>query len=98
MTVKVFTKKIVPRKKALQVIPLFRQLRALAMNQKGFLSCETLRNLENPGEFIVISTWSSSKDFKNWLGIKEREAIQDKMDGALDGKTDYQIFYYGFTE
>ena len=98
MAVKVLTRKMVPRNKAIEIIPLFRELRGLAMKQKGFLTCETLRNLENPEEFVVISTWRTSKDLKHCLQMNEIKKTQEKMDLLLGGKTDYQIFYYGFTE
>ena len=98
MAVKVLIKRMVPRNKALDMIPLFREMRALAMNQKGYISGETLRNLDDPDEFLVISTWKSSNDWKNWLKKKEREEIQAKMDVLLGGETEYKIFHYGFTE
>ena len=98
MAVKVLTRRNVPRNKAKEIIPLFRQLRVLAINQKGVISIETLRNLEKPEEFLVISTWHSSNAFQNWLEIKKRKEIQDKMDSLLSGKIDYQIFYHGFTQ
>ena len=98
MAVKVLTRKMVPRNKAIEIIPLFRELRGLAMRQKGFLACETLRNLENPEEFIVISTWRTSKDLKNWMQMNEIKKAQEKIDLLLGEKTGFQMFYYGFTE
>ena len=96
MAVKVLIRRIVPRNKAKDLIPLFRQMRALAVNQKGYISGETLRNLDDPEEFLVISTWNSADEWRNWLGNKERKDIQEKMDLLLGGESEYKIFHYGF--
>ncbi len=98
MAVKALIKRVVPESKAREMIPLFRQMRALAMNQDGYISGETLRNLNNPEEFLVISSWQSSRDWVNWLESAERQQIQQKIDALLGGQTKYEIYHYGFSE
>ena len=98
MAVKVLIRRTVPESKAKDMVPLFRQMRALAMNQPGYISGETLRNLDNAEEFLVISSWLSSDDWKKWVQSKERNEIQEKIDALLGGKTQYEIFHYGFAE
>ena len=98
MAVKVFIKRQVPEEKAREIIPLVRQMRSLATNHEGYISGETLRNLERPEEFMVISTWQSSQDWKEWIKSEGRREIQDKIDSLLGGETEYQIFHYGFKE
>jgi heme-degrading monooxygenase HmoA len=98
MAIKILIRRTVPEEKARQMIPLFRQMRSMAVNQPGYISGETLRNLDNPTEFLVISTWRSSEDWQKWLVSEDRKAIQAKIDGLLGGETDYDIFHHGFTE
>jgi heme-degrading monooxygenase HmoA len=98
MAVKALIKRVVPESKAREMIPLFRQMRSLAMNQDGYISGETLRNLNNPEEFLVISSWQSSQDWVNWLESAERQQIQQKIDALLGGHTKYEIYHYGFSE
>ena len=98
MAVKALIKRVVPESKAREMIPLFRQMRSLAMNQDGYISGETLRNLNNPEEFLVISSWQSSRDWVNWLESAERQQIQQKIDALLGGQTKYEIYHYGFSE
>jgi len=98
MAVKVFIKRQVPEEKAREIIPLVRQMRSLATNHEGYISGETLRNLERPEEFMVISTWQSSQDWKEWIQSEGRKEIQGKIDSILGGETEYQIFHYGFKE
>jgi heme-degrading monooxygenase HmoA len=98
MAVKILIKRKVPADKARDMIPLFRQMRSMATNQPGYISGETLKRLDEPDEFMVISTWHSSEDWKNWLASEERRNIQEKIDALLGGKTEYEIYHYGFTE
>ncbi|MDJ0829726.1 MAG: antibiotic biosynthesis monooxygenase family protein [Desulfobacterales bacterium] len=98
MAVKILIKRKVPEDKAREMIPLFRQMRSMATNQSGYISGETLRNLEYPEIFMVISTWQSSQDWENWLISKDRQEIQAKIDALLGGSTEYEIYHYGFSE
>jgi heme-degrading monooxygenase HmoA len=98
MAVKILIKRTVPQDKAKEVIPLFRKLRTLANEQKGYISGETLRRLDKPDEFLVVSTWESSDDWTKWVESGKRSEVQKKMDTLLGGKTDYEIYHYGFTE
>ncbi len=98
MAVKVLIKRKVTEDKAREMIPLFKQMRVQANNQPGYISGETMRSLDNPDEFLVISTWASSEDWKNWVNSAGRKEVQDKIDALLGGKTEYEIFHYGFTE
>jgi heme-degrading monooxygenase HmoA len=98
MTVRILIKRNVPRDKAKEMIPLFREMRVLATNQPGYISGETLKSLDIPDRFLVISTWQSSDYWEKWLLSKERQEIQDKVDSLLGGKTEYEMFHYGFAE
>jgi len=98
MAVKVLIKRSVSQDQAKTLIPLVRQMRASAATQAGYITGETLRSLDNPEEFLIISTWQSSDDWKKWLQSEERNKIQDTIDDLLGGETDYEIFHYGFSE
>ena len=98
MAVRILIKRTVPSGKAKDLIPLFRQMRILAMEQPGYISGETLRRLDHPDQFLVISTWDSSADWKTWVKTRERQDIQDRIDTLLGGETEYEIYHYGFKE
>jgi heme-degrading monooxygenase HmoA len=89
MAIKILIRRTIPQNKARQMIPLFRKMRTLANEQPGYITGETMRNLENPDEFMVISTWETSDDWKRWVQSDEREQIQNQIDDLLGGKTDY---------
>lgn len=98
MSVKVLIKRRVPNEKARDMLKLFRQMRQMAMQQEGYISGETLRNLEEPENFVVISNWQTSKDWENWLASSQRQELQGKIDDLLGGNTMYEIYHYGFSE
>lgn len=98
MAVKALIKRTVTHERAKEMIPLFRQMRALAMNMDGYISGETLRNLNNSEEFLVISNWQSSEDWVQWLNSAERQQVQRKIDELLGGQTGYEVYHYGFSE
>ena len=98
MAVKILIRRNVSEDKAREMIPLFRKMRSMANQQPGYITGETMRNLEKPDEFLVISTWETSEDWKRWVQSEERQQIQEQIDTLLGGKTEYEIFHYGFAE
>jgi heme-degrading monooxygenase HmoA len=98
MAVKVFIKRRVSEEKAKEMVPLFRKMRSLAMNQNGYISGETLRNMNDPEEYIVISSWQSSEEWIAWLKSSQRQEVQNEIDALLGGQTQYEIYHYGFSE
>jgi heme-degrading monooxygenase HmoA len=98
MAVKVIIKRRVPDSDAREMIPLFRKMRSMAMNQEGYIAGETLRNMNDPEDFIVISNWQSSDHWVKWLESSDRQKIQSQIDNLLGGQTQYEIYHYGFSE
>lgn len=98
MAIRILIRRTIPEDKAKQMIPLFKQMRQLALQQKGYISGETMRNYNDPEEFLVISSWQSAQDWENWLKSSERQEIQEKIDKLLGGRTRYDVFHYGFSE
>jgi heme-degrading monooxygenase HmoA len=92
MTVKIIIKRIVPRDKELELLPLVRELRILTTRQTGYISGETLRRIDKPGETVVISTWECAEDWNQWVNSSERAALQEKIDILLGKETTYEIY------
>ena len=87
MAVKVIITRKVDKVKQEDLLPLLMELRTKAMNQKGYISGETLKGVSNPDEFLVISTWKSFEDWEAWEDNPERGEIQEKIDAVLEEKT-----------
>ncbi len=94
MAVKVIIRRRVPKGKEAELLPLLIELRSKAINQPGHISGETLRNVNLPEDYVVISTWDSMEDWEAWERGRERGEIQAKIDALLGGKTTYGIYCY----
>ena len=95
MAVKIIIKRKVPKEKESGLLPLLVEMRSKAAAQPGYISGETLRNVHDPEDYLVISTWQSEEVWKTWTSSKERIQIQEKIDALLGETTDYGIYFYG---
>ena len=86
-------RKIVPENQP-RLNNLLMKLRGKAMLAKGYISGETLRSLDDPSEYLVISTWNSLNDWKRWESDKERHEIQNEIDSLLRAPSLHRVFVY----
>ena len=68
MAVKVLIKRRFKEGKAREVFALLNNFRSAAMEQKGYITGETLIGHDDPQKLLVIGTWQS---IDNWLSWKE---------------------------
>jgi heme oxygenase (mycobilin-producing) len=94
MAVRVFIEREVQPGSDLRLHNLLMQLRNKAMLQKGYLTGETLRDVNNPNKFLVISTWESLENWNNWHASRERKVLQDELDEFLKAPGKYTVYTY----
>ena len=70
------------------------QLRSKAMGCKGYISGETLRALDDPNHFIVISTWDTLQAWNAWEENEHRREIQKKIDNLLRVPSRHRVYVY----
>ena len=92
MAVKVLIKRKVAEKQIPELDLLLRKLRALTLSRKGYISGESFTRMDLPGVSLVISTWQSIDDWREWVLSKERVELQEQIDKLLGEKTEYEIF------
>lgn len=78
----------------LELNRLLMELRAKAMKVKGYISGETLRELDDPNTCIVIATWNTIEDWKTWESNKERVELQTRIDALLRAPAKHRVFVY----
>jgi len=86
-------RKIVPENQP-SLNNLLMKLRAKAMLAKGYISGETLRSIDDPTEYLVISTWNTLNDWKRWELDKERQEMQNQIDRLLRAPSIHRVFVY----
>jgi heme-degrading monooxygenase HmoA len=95
MAVKIFIRRVIAEERINDLLPLFRHLRNLATNQPGYISGETLKRIDSPNQYLVISTWQSLDDWRHWVVSRERIEVQNEIDARLEEETIYEIYQYG---
>ncbi len=85
MTVRVVIEREVEPGREASLQHLMMQARSKAINARGYISGETLRAVENPNKFLVLSNWISAADWKAWENDPERTKLQKAMTPLLLG-------------
>jgi len=95
MAVKIIIRRKVPKGKEGELLPLLLELRTRATTRPGYVSGETLRNVNDPEDYLVISTWQSTEVWHAWEESRARKEIQERIDALLGEKSLYGIYFYG---
>ena len=80
--------------KAREVFTLLNKFRSDAMNQRGYISGETLINHDDPMEILVISMWQGMENWLNWKEDPERQANETLLEKYLEGPTSYESYVF----
>ena len=68
------------------------QLRSRAAAQPGFLTSQTFSCLDCEGEYLIISSWNTIKDWNRWMNSQERSVLQKQVDELLGESTRYRYY------
>ena len=95
MVVKVIITRRIQEGKTREVFALLNKIRSDAMNQKGYLSGETLINNDDPQEILVISMWHGIENWLKWKENPERKANETLLERWLEGPTEFKTLVLG---
>ncbi len=94
MAVRILVKRTIPEGREEKLMPLIIKLRVLASQQPGYISGETLKMIDDPNCFLVISTWNAVEDWDRWFNSDTRSEIQKMIDEVCDFPTTYEKYHY----
>lgn len=77
-----------------ELMSLINQLRSTILGNPGYLSGETLKRIDQPGEILVVSKWRSQYYWQQWYESRERREVQERIDRILEERTQYEIYEY----
>jgi heme oxygenase (mycobilin-producing) len=95
MIVKVMIKREVTQGKEKEFFLQLKTLRFHAMDQKGYISGETLINTENTKMVVVIGTWETIEDWNRWKKNEKRIQLDSQINTLLDHPAVYESYVYG---
>jgi quinol monooxygenase YgiN len=62
---------------------LLSEFRVMAMKQTGYISGETLKRLDNPLSWLVISTWTDIDHWNRWQMNPQRQEMAKRIASLL---------------
>lgn len=92
MAIRVFIKRSVAEGQIEALREHIDRLRNMTSGQPGYISGETMRRIDRPGELLVISKWKTENDWNRWFESAERANVQRKIDALLGTETVYEIY------
>jgi heme-degrading monooxygenase HmoA len=94
MAVRAMIKRRIPKGKEKEAAQIITALRVLASRYPGYISGETLHNVEDPEDYLVISTWQNLKAWNIFFADPRRKALQDRIDLLQGRTTEYKVYQY----
>ncbi|MGD2269093.1 MAG: antibiotic biosynthesis monooxygenase [Desulfobacterales bacterium] len=95
MAVKVFIKRRFKAGGLKDGCQLITEARYNAMKQAGYISSETLSDIEDPNRVVVISMWHSLENWDRWKNSGVRIQIEAEIEKLLDTPTAYEKYNLG---
>ena len=92
MAVKIIIDRKVKKGRESDFARLIRELRGKAISCKGYVSGETLRALDEPNNYIVISTWQSVEDRISWEKNPERKKIHSRIEKLMARPSESRVY------
>jgi heme-degrading monooxygenase HmoA len=83
MTVKILLERKFKEEPTLDEIKTINELRITAMGKKGYVSGETLVDMDDNRRVVVISVWAKKIDWDAWVNSDERLWIAAGLDDNL---------------
>ena len=71
---------------------LLQELRSQSLHQPGYVSGETLVEIDDPTSFLVISTWTRLDAWKIWENSRARHEVDHLIEPLLDGELKVRIY------
>ena len=76
-----------------EVLELLRELRVGALRQRGYLKGETLVDAADASHWVGLATWANAEAWKAWQSASERQRLEAKQAGHLQGPPKYTVFH-----
>jgi len=73
---------------------LLMDLRTKVMRQRGYVSGETLRSVDDPSLWVVISTWLNADLWRAWEISPERQELISEIDPLIIAPEKVSIFTF----
>ncbi|MFZ7128576.1 MAG: antibiotic biosynthesis monooxygenase family protein [Desulfobacterales bacterium] len=90
MTVKIFIKRKFKKGTLKKAHHALNMSRYGAMEQRDYISSETLSDIEDPTRITVISMWRNREGWEAWKNSDKRKAIEAEISELTEGPAEYE--------
>ncbi len=95
MTIKILIERQFKEAPRASDVRILNDFRIRAMGQVGYISGETLVDLEDEKKILVLSVWSRLEDWETWQKSKERKGLEEKLSQGLEKKPNIKVLLPG---
>ena len=95
MTVKLLLERKFKEDPSLEEIKTINELRIGAMQRKGYISGETLVDINDHRRIVVISVWANKAAWEAWVNSDERRTLEANIDKNLKQSAIIRSFMLG---
>ena len=95
MTIKIIIDRQFKEPPDAEDIRIFNDLRIRAMGRNGYISGETLVDVDDNKKVVVLSVWSSMEDWTDWRNSREREKLETELSAHLVEPATIRVFMLG---
>ncbi len=74
---------------------LITKARYRAMKQKGYISSETLNDIEDTSKLVIVSMWQDLSSWDRWAKSELRNECEREIEKLLDAPTEYEKYNLG---
>jgi len=94
MLVKVFIKRRFKEGNLKEIFTQLRKIRSDAMRREGYVSGETLVEIDDPKKVMVVSIWQTMEDWLEWKKDAVRIERNKELEKMLKTPTEYEAYAY----
>ena len=95
MTVKILLERKFKQDPSLEEITIINEMRIGAMQREGYVSGETLVDLNDHCRIVVISVWTNIEGWKAWENSDDRKKLEAKLNENLKQRPIIRSFMTG---
>ena len=95
MTVKILLERKFKKEPSLEEIKIINELRVGAMQQSGYVSGETLVDLDDHRRIVVISVWTNKAAWEKWRNSDKRQKLEANLNENLKQRPIIRSFMLG---
>ena len=95
MAVKILIKRHFKESDYIQISKMLNASRYRAMEQEGYISSETMWDLDDPKKVVVASMWQTIDNWNAWKNSEQRKSVESQYADRLDGPAVFEHYFIG---